>query len=47
MAAEPKLTRYRAKRDFSKTAEPEGAEKTRPSDQLRFVVQKHAASRLH
>jgi bifunctional non-homologous end joining protein LigD len=47
MAVEPKLTRYRAKRDFSKTEEPEGAEKTRPSNRLRFVVQKHAASRLH
>jgi bifunctional non-homologous end joining protein LigD len=47
MAAEPKLARYRAKRDFSKTAEPAGAERTRPSAQLRFVVQKHAASRLH
>ena len=47
MAAEPKLARYRAKRDFSRTAEPEGAEKTRPSKRLRFVVQKHAATRLH
>jgi bifunctional non-homologous end joining protein LigD len=47
MAAEPKLARYRAKRDFSKTAEPAGAEKTRPSNRLRFVVQKHDASRLH
>lgn len=47
MAAEPKLARYRAKRDFSKTAEPEGAAKTKPSKQLRFVIQKHAASRLH
>jgi bifunctional non-homologous end joining protein LigD len=47
MAAEPKLARYRAKRDFSKTAEPAGAEKTNPSNRLRFVIQKHAASRLH
>ena len=47
MAGEPKLSRYRAKRDFSKTAEPQGAEKTRPSNRLRFVIQKHAASRLH
>jgi bifunctional non-homologous end joining protein LigD len=47
MAAEPKLARYRAKRDFSKTTEPTGAERTKPSSQLRFVVQKHAASRLH
>jgi bifunctional non-homologous end joining protein LigD len=47
MAAEPKLARYRAKRDFTKTAEPTGAEHTRPSNRLRFVIQKHAASRLH
>lgn len=47
MAAEPKLARYRAKRDFSKTAEPEGAARTQPSKELRFVIQKHAASRLH
>lgn len=47
MAAEPKLARYRAKRDFTKTAEPEGAAKTRASNRLRFVIQKHAASGLH
>jgi bifunctional non-homologous end joining protein LigD len=47
MAAEPKLAKYRAKRDFSKTAEPQGAEHTKPSRRLRFVVQKHAATRLH
>lgn len=41
------LDRYRAMRDFSKTAEPAGAEKTKPSKRLRFVVQKHAATRLH
>lgn len=42
-----KLARYRSMRDFSRTAEPESAEKTRASDRLRFVVQKHAATRLH
>jgi bifunctional non-homologous end joining protein LigD len=41
------LTRYRAMRDFSQTAEPAGAEKTKPSSRLRFVIQKHAATRLH
>ena len=41
------LTRYRSMRDFSKTEEPAGAEKTKPSNRLRFVIQKHAASRLH
>jgi len=42
-----KLAKYRAMRDFSRTAEPAGAEKTRPSNRLRFVIQKHAATRLH
>ena len=39
------LIRYREKRDFKQTTEPEGG---RPSkDKLIFVIQKHAASRLH
>jgi bifunctional non-homologous end joining protein LigD len=42
-----KLDRYRAKRDFTKTGEPSGKEKVAASPQLRFVVQKHAARRLH
>jgi len=42
-----KLTRYRAKRDFAKSAEPSGAQPTPRSDRLRFVIQKHAARRLH
>jgi bifunctional non-homologous end joining protein LigD len=42
-----KLARYQAKRDFSKTAEPSGQAKVAPSMRLRFVVQKHAARRLH
>jgi len=41
------LARYRSMRDFSRTAEPAGAEKTKRSNRLRFVVQKHAATRLH
>ena len=40
------LTTYDEKRDFSKTAEPKGTKKS-SADQLIFVVQKHAASRLH
>lgn len=40
------LARYWAKRDFAVTAEPRG-ETTAPGDRLSFVVQKHAASRLH
>lgn len=42
-----KLSTYRSKRDFSKTAEPSGQSRVRPSAQLRFVIQKHAARRLH
>jgi len=42
-----RLARYRSMRDFAKTAEPAGAEKTQKSNRLRFVVQKHAATRLH
>jgi bifunctional non-homologous end joining protein LigD len=43
----PALSTYRAKRDFSKTAEPSGRTRAAPSARLRFVVQKHAARRLH
>ena len=42
-----KLAKYRAKRDFSRTAEPSGDAAAPASARLRFVVQKHAASRLH
>ena len=42
-----KLSRYQAKRDFSKTAEPSGNTNVAPSKRLRFVIQKHAATRLH
>jgi bifunctional non-homologous end joining protein LigD len=45
--AQDKLAKYRSMRDFSKTAEPAGAEKTKASNRLRFVIQKHAATRLH
>ena len=41
------LAKYRAKRDFSKTAEPSGSAKVVTSKGLRFVIQKHAASHLH
>src|SRR5665213_1687009 len=48
MARAPrKLNKYRAKRDFSKTAEPSGSAAVRPTQHLRFVIQKHAASHLH
>src|SRR5207253_4040411 len=42
-----KLSKYRAKRDFQKTAEPSGARSVPTSKALRFVIQKHAARRLH
>ena len=45
--ATQKLSRYRAMRDFSKTAEPSGRQKVDRSPRLRFVIQKHAATRLH
>jgi bifunctional non-homologous end joining protein LigD len=42
-----KLATYRAKRDFRRTAEPSGALPVAHSKRLRFVIQKHAARRLH
>ena len=42
-----KLARYRSMRDFSRTAEPSGEAKVQPSRRYRFVIQKHAATRLH
>jgi bifunctional non-homologous end joining protein LigD len=42
------LRDYTTKRDFSKTSEPRGARsKTTGDNKLTFVVQKHAARRLH
>jgi bifunctional non-homologous end joining protein LigD len=45
--ARTSLARYREKRDFTQTAEPSGRLAVSPSSQLRFVIQKHAASHLH
>ena len=42
-----RLSTYRKKRDFEKTAEPSGEAKVAPSTRRRFVIQKHAATRLH
>lgn len=39
------LTEYKRKRSFKKTPEPTGGKAA--GDQLRFVIQKHAASHLH
>jgi bifunctional non-homologous end joining protein LigD len=41
-----KLAEYRRKRDFSRTREPEGGRR-KASSKLAYVIQKHAASRLH
>src|SRR6266511_1807242 len=41
------LERYRQKRDFKATPEPEGTVGKHRSGGLAFVIQKHAASRLH
>ena len=47
-SAREQLTEYRKKRDFRKTAEPEGGrEKDKSSTKLEFVIQKHDASHLH
>ncbi|MEJ5978271.1 DNA ligase D [Novosphingobium sp. PS1R-30] len=40
------LATYNAKRDFKKTAEPAGKRQSSPEGN-RFIVQKHAATRLH
>ena len=41
------LARYQEKRDFTQTAEPSGRRAVSSSRRLRFVIQKHAATRLH
>ena len=48
-AVDAQLARYREMRDFSTTAEPRGAAKDPKvaAEGLPFVVQKHAATRLH
>ena len=45
-APQAKLAEYRRKRDFSRTAEPEGGP-ARTAHRPAFVIQKHAASHLH
>jgi bifunctional non-homologous end joining protein LigD len=45
-APDDPLERYVAKRDFKVTSEPKGARAKRRK-QLSFVIQKHAATRLH
>ncbi|MDG2528014.1 DNA ligase D [Caulobacter endophyticus] len=45
--AQSQLTEYRRKRDFGKTAEPSGERAVAAAPHLRFVIQKHDATRLH
>jgi bifunctional non-homologous end joining protein LigD len=45
--AKKKLAAYQAKRDFKKTPEPSGRSKVQRAQYPRFVIQKHAATRLH
>ena len=47
MASGKKLSTYQAKRDFTKTAEPSGETSIVATNRRRFVIQKHAATRLH
>jgi len=41
------LAKYQAMRDFRVTAEPSGKQRVARSQRLRFVIQKHEATRLH
>ena len=41
------LATYRRKRDFARTDEPSGEAAAPASERLRFVIQKHDATRLH
>jgi DNA ligase D-like protein (predicted 3'-phosphoesterase) len=47
VAASKKLSTYQAKADFTKTREPSGETSIVATDRRRFVIQKHAATRLH
>jgi bifunctional non-homologous end joining protein LigD len=48
-SAKEQLAEYHRKRDFSRTAEPAGGgeKKKAKASKLEFVIQKHAATRLH
>ena len=47
VVANAPLARYRSQRDFARTGEPRGDDAVPPSQRYRFVIQKHAATRLH
>src|SRR5579862_3168353 len=42
-----RLDRYNSKRDFARTLEPRGQSKPDRTSEHRYVIQKHAARRLH
>ena len=46
-ATKTSLDRYHAKRDFKLTQEPKGEVERRTGENLRYLIQKHDASRLH
>ncbi len=47
MARKQKLSEYRARRDFTRTAEPSGKTTIKAAEYPRFIIQKHDATRLH
>jgi bifunctional non-homologous end joining protein LigD len=47
MTTKDKLSTYQSRRDFGQTIEPRGGADTGDEPELRFVVQKHDAIRLH
>jgi bifunctional non-homologous end joining protein LigD len=47
MATAIKLSAYQAKRDFARTTEPDGSAAAPADGHLRFVIQRHDATRLH
>ena len=45
--ADDKLSTYKKKRDFKQTQEPSGSTVVKSSKRMRFIIQKHDATRLH
>ena len=47
VAAQKSLKKYQSMRDFTVTAKPSGKTPVAAGKRLRYVIQKHAATRLH